>query len=375
MKLNIYIFVTIVIFAIVSCKNNNNYRKIKDKNGIIHHYNNNIPTNSNIKISVEKILEIDGDKLDSIVIKYPIGVVTDQKYLYIADFYTNCIYKFDYTGKFICKVGNRGNGPAEFTGLGDLYQANDSLFALDLYQKKVSVFDKKLNFSRTFYNKNIPGFIEQCNNVIIGITVGVKVIKNSYQYNRKIVIYNKSLIPQDTLGTISINYKKDRRGNPLKTILLKTVSEAGKIYIPEMRSDKYCIEVYDLQGKEIEEIHKSYRKSPFTKKYFNKNIKYLKTLSNINNPKNTDISNHLAIYNCLVDNKNRLWVLTPKKINDKNKGLKFDIFTHGRYIYSIYLVLDSIPIFKTAGQIKIIDDKLILNNPINGKISIYKILD
>jgi hypothetical protein len=69
----------------------------------------------------------------------------------VANSGTHELRFFDSKGKFLSSAGREGGGPGEFQGLFGLWGlSNDSLYTFDYRQRRVSVFDAKGNFIRSF---------------------------------------------------------------------------------------------------------------------------------------------------------------------------------------------------------------------------------
>ncbi len=372
MKITLKLLCLLLVLNLVSC-GEKNYEQKKDANGILHHYNTNKPNQKDFKISLKKILEIDGNNLDSIRIGLPIGIASDSASYFISDFISRSIYQFSKRGRFIKKIGRKGQGPGEFQSLGEILSKNDTLIATDPWYKKISFFDKQLNFVKSINKDKMPIRLNAFQENFVGPILNWKKLDTHYSYGQELILYDKNFKPLRSISSIETTITKDAKGNPLKAILANAVANDGKIYVPQMSEDKYLINVFDLNGKLIEKIHKPYIKKQFTQDYFDKNKKELNMLCNIQNPHKKDIPYHLAIYDCFVDHKNRLWITSFKGEIDKHKGVKFDIFDKGKYLNSVYFELESIPAFRTAGQVKIIGENLAIINQQNQKISIYEI--
>ena len=80
-------------------------------------------------------------------------IIADSNSIFVLDKNNGSVLKFDYHGKFLCRFGNRGNGPGEFVKLYDM--------ALDYENKQICLLDldggKQIFFSYNGkYIKDVP---------------------------------------------------------------------------------------------------------------------------------------------------------------------------------------------------------------------------
>jgi hypothetical protein len=75
----------------------------------------------------------------------------------VADGSANALRFFDALGRVTRTVGRRGEGPGEFRQLGWVRQcAHDSLFAFDIFPRRISVFSASGRFVRQFLAPGVP---------------------------------------------------------------------------------------------------------------------------------------------------------------------------------------------------------------------------
>ncbi len=146
---------------------------------------------------------------------------------------------------------------------------------------------------------------------------------------------------------------------------LKLLPVKNGFFISKFSDSKLFIEKFDLSGKKVMEIEKSYRKKPFKdqkdrdyygfgKRY--KNRKYKRSVTGL-----------------FEDGKHRLWVATPN--DGEKKGTKFYIFEDGIYKFSTILDL-GLKSELFLGGISFVGDKLYLFNfDDNFGVKCYNIIE
>ena len=79
---------------------------------------------------------------DSCLIGFINKISFTDKYILVSDArVSQKIYLFDKEGKFIRYISNKGNGPGEYSVIGDFTIKGDSVFIQDYYQNKYVVYD------------------------------------------------------------------------------------------------------------------------------------------------------------------------------------------------------------------------------------------
>jgi hypothetical protein len=91
------------------------------------------------------------------LIKYVNQLTVMKQHILVKD---GCGYLlFSRQGKFICRVGSRGNGPGEFIcgGRYDIDEENGRIYIWGIYEKRLYVYDLSGKFLKNIYIKNISG--------------------------------------------------------------------------------------------------------------------------------------------------------------------------------------------------------------------------
>lgn len=101
------------------------------------------------QIYLEEVLSI-GDLDDNAVLYMWVDVAVDaQNFIYITDTMDYSLKKFDSQGKFIKKIGRKGQGPGEFQAPRYMGLSEKFIYVSDERIRRIQIFDKELNFKRS----------------------------------------------------------------------------------------------------------------------------------------------------------------------------------------------------------------------------------
>lgn len=200
---------------------------------------------------------------------------------------------------------------------------------------------------------------------------------DTFILKQNLSVLSKKLDLKHIIYESEVEYGNNLRHNPEINIFKYSISNEGKIYIADNSLTDYRIKVYDIDGVHIETIIKSYSPILRTKQEYEEQKQQLKNLSNLKNFNYDDVKYYPSIYSCFHDNKNRLWVFTPKNMNEKDiSSFKVDVFNQGKFLNSLFLDLKfDANINLSPFVFKIINDKLIICDTSSATISIYKIVE
>ncbi|MDR2027285.1 MAG: 6-bladed beta-propeller [Prevotellaceae bacterium] len=79
-----------------------------------------------------------------------------NRLIYASDEAGQTVYVFDEKGKYVRSIGRKGNGPGEYSELGDFIFAGDSILIKDKFQDRILVYDSTGNFLSYIALKDIP---------------------------------------------------------------------------------------------------------------------------------------------------------------------------------------------------------------------------
>ena len=76
-------------------------------------------------------------------------------YIFVSDEVAQCVFQFfSDTGKYIKRIGHRGEGPTEYSSIGDFVVNEDYIYIQDLYKNKVLRYGLKDNSVETLLLKD-----------------------------------------------------------------------------------------------------------------------------------------------------------------------------------------------------------------------------
>jgi hypothetical protein len=157
--------ITIYLFVIISCKNENSRTTIKK-----------IPTINSRKVELVKEIKLIENKDN--IIGQVLGIQVDNNgNLYILDRAQASVLKYTKKGEAISKIGKSGSGPGEFKNTQQLILRNNLLGVFDQQFKKISIFDTSGVFQNEVelsYLENYmaqPGYFDftQDENILTGV--------------------------------------------------------------------------------------------------------------------------------------------------------------------------------------------------------------
>lgn len=83
---------------------------------------------------------------DSCLIGFINKILFSKDYIFVSDQgISQKIYMFDRNGNFIRTISNKGNGPKEYSIIGDIAISGDSMYIQDYYLNKYIIYDMKNN--------------------------------------------------------------------------------------------------------------------------------------------------------------------------------------------------------------------------------------
>lgn len=164
------------------------------------------------------------------------------------------VIRFDEHFNLEGRFGSKGNGLGEIAGyrflLPPFSNNNDSVYILDLYERKIVSYDKDLVFSRQYRidNSEIPGrpgifkrvndstaFIEYRDGESLGYFIDLR--SGNYRKTDSLFTYPKGLIEQDLSSVTKLSYFNARP---------EISTERNEIYFPSINGD--ILQVYDFKG-------------------------------------------------------------------------------------------------------------------------------
>ncbi|HMN24907.1 MAG TPA: 6-bladed beta-propeller [Ignavibacteriaceae bacterium] len=287
--------------------------------------------------------------------------------IFISDGINQCIHLFSSKGKFLRKIGRKGNAPGEYQYIwGIQITKGDTLIVYDGVQYRITIyapgnFDssiKTLKLPTIENNPDMPGVI---GNIYSGIS-GLWVPANS---NVFLIIYNTPYSSNDlTQKHYSKLYIVDSKGKLVKNepvikiqdVERLKISSGGNFMVSDMpfgrrpiinlnkdgiiyygETNNFKITGIDLNSKMKNEISSKIDRITITDKMWQKELKNYAnlTLKDLKKSKTT-LPEHLPIIeDFTIDDKDNIWVA----VNQKDyKSYKYYIFNNqGKLINTTYV--------------------------------------
>jgi hypothetical protein len=122
-----------------------------------------------------------------------IEVIATSQYLFVHDFKQDVVFRFDVMGKFLNKIGRKGQGPGEYKRLFGIYvdDISSKCFLLDSYSNRIYAYSYDGKFLQQFVLPYSPSRMER---------IGDNYILNNEQYTQN----KKELLLLDINGKILI---------------------------------------------------------------------------------------------------------------------------------------------------------------------------
>ena len=95
--------------------------------------------------SLKLVKEIGSDDDDYLFIRLHGAVLSKNKDIYLLDCMGNSLARYDWNGKFIKKIGQRGQGPGDFNMPCHLNLLDDKLYFFDVLNNRIAEVDLELN--------------------------------------------------------------------------------------------------------------------------------------------------------------------------------------------------------------------------------------
>jgi len=184
--------------------------------------------------------------------------VNDRGEVFISNFKTLQIDRYDLHGEYQNSIGTKGEGPAEFSNIVSVFAGTeDKVLASDL-SGKLLILTKSGDFviGKKLAEMGIDGFVRKmrpCN----GKFVIYYIHKDEYW----IAIVSERL---ETIKAFSTPVKARRLPTPFESDL--DVDDRGRIYVTD--NYEYAIHVYDLNGNELTGFGKDGRKTKIERNDF-----------------------------------------------------------------------------------------------------------
>ena len=336
----LFILITIGIILFVGCgkKEGTKTYDIIKKDGVDIYVNKKKPSDTTATLTLKHVLTISGDvdvKDSTRMFNAIEDLEIDSKgNVFLFEARKGKILKFDKEGNYIISFGKLGNGPGEFPFAFDFVMLNDTLYVKSFPNKQMVRFDNKGKYLenitytsgglvigeilRSIANRNVVGYIN---------TTEEK--DGTMYFGNNLVLMNNKF--EELVILRDYNIKYDPNNIKYYESVTKFTSGDGKIFVGENDESGYRINVFDMNGKKIQQIKNNYARLEYNEHELAK-IKTLNLQVN-GEPLAEKKSYKKSINDLFYDKYGRLLVCSSIKRTEENqKDFIVDIYKDGVYL-------------------------------------------
>ena len=190
-----------------------------------------------------------------------IEVDMERALVYVADSGNHRVLVFDFQGEFLKIIGNKGQGPAEFSNPTGIHILEDGKLAVaDVGNLRIQIFDKDWEFVKSIKTKGVQvaDMIFKDNKIYTISCFG----SSGYSLDTRTEKHPQPLVQiLDNQGNLiqNISVNDFPESHPflraIKHRVCLALSKAGKLYIPHFAMN--VIHVFDLEGRKISEFDRA----------------------------------------------------------------------------------------------------------------------
>ncbi len=316
---------------------------------------------------------IDDKKLEkNILFENPRGIAVDnRKNVYITDFSANHIKIFDEKGKFIRIIGQKGQGPGDFSGPGEITINKDRIAVQETFNQRISILNMNGEYEKSvFFDPDARyGFFKGMKTMPDGRLIISRELGLPKGFSGLLPVDQDDVIEvlSDDLQNKKIIYEKKYRASRwYRNPETKSMSRVYFPYYPQVcfdvsmsgiiaigYSEKYEIEYFDMEHGSIRKIARPYDPIKLEERdkeeHFNKfvmavienNFKKILPKPPEYIIKLTEFPENLPPYRDIIfDSENNLWV----QLYTRNRTTNiFDIYSpNGEFINQV--IVEGAPI-------------------------------
>ena len=362
------IFCLALPFCLSACKKRAEKARVETIEGVAYVHNPAAPLHpAKAVVFEEELAYQEKDEGGEIRLFKPGRMAVDARGLiYIQDNSDMAIKVFDQAGKFLRAIGRQGEGPGEFTYIGDIVPLPDGrLLVTDFQARRTSIFSPEGQFQVSYpWKKNylrvhlVTEFTCTLEEGVYSEEARERWVKTVDFAGEEILAFGKFTFPE---------FKMIRVGESgmISTSVPWTPASvfAGdnmRQWLYHCPGDRYLIEVYDQKGKLFRKIDRPYEPVPVTGEDINEfksemterpDSPSAKLYAQMEFPKVKHITNRM-----IVDGDGNLWVRTSEVKKERKKEIAaYDIFNPDGF-YDARVWLDVIPSVFAGGKMYLTDE-------------------
>lgn len=355
------IFCLILAGCLSACKGKAPKAKVETIEGVTYIHNAATPLHpAKTVVFEEELVYKDKDETGETRLFKPSRFAADaQGQIYIEDGSDMAIKVFDPQGRYLRAIGRLGEGPGEFTSIGDIVPLADGrLLVTDFQARRTSFFDSQGRFLVSYPWKNNFFKVLLATGSSCTMALGVYSeesrelwVKTVDFTGEELLTFGKFRFPEFKMiqvGEGVISTTVPWSPNP---IFAGDNSRQWLYYCPD---DRYLIEVYNQEGKLFRKIDRPYEPVPVTTEDINEiKARYTqrpdspaaKLYAQMEFPKFKNITNYLT-----VDSDGNLWLRTNEVKKEQGKEITaYDVFNPDGF-YDARVWLDINPLVFAGGK-------------------------
>ncbi len=277
----------------------------------------------------------DSENLDEMISEVSFLTVDDHDNLFAVDIKEMNVKVYDSSGEYVRTIGKKGQGPGELNiPAGILITPDNQLLILDIINRRMSYFTLEGEFTK---NVSIADKTSLANPAMDdkGNMAAMELVlegKQMFWYIRK---YDKDLKPLFDLNKVEFKIPvAGKKMNPFDFIQLNVFDSKGNLYFGDGKD--YVIKIFDPEGKHFRTIEKKYDSTKITKEDIQQMLESIPNVTGVNLKDILEFPKYYPAYESFtIDEEERLFVRSYKK--GKEKDVFFlDIFsTDGKYFSTL----------------------------------------
>lgn len=326
--LNLIIYLSLYSFLNAACQNETLSWKgtIEKENGIPVIINPDEPLYSKKPFEYSLELSIGNSDFGSEYSFSQIGsIAVNDEYIYISDWKEVYIKIFDHDGRYIRTIGNKGQGPGEFSRIRGMQITNQKeLVVFDQNSRRLSFFTLEGELIRTLSTKEIPAITLNLNSKKYFIATTAKLNIENNTTITELKVYNRE---HEFIRTLA-RTEPAHVLSPFESYAVWQISKDDKIVYGYNKN--YEIQIYDSSFNLIKIIKKKYTKIEIS----NKDL--LVKMKNLPKTKDTQIPKyHSAFQRIILDDKSNIIIQTWEK-NKSGDQYLYDFFdSNGKFLFKV----------------------------------------